>query len=616
MPAHGRRRDRSRNDQHGRRLRAQRPGERPARRGRPPPLAERRLLPPGRRGAGSATRPRRRRVVDARNTISSIKRLIGPGVGLRRAEARAPALPVRAEGGAGSGAARGRPRAGVHAARDQRLRPPPGEADRRPRPRRGWSTGPSSPYRPTSTSCSARRPRWPVASRGSTSCASSTSRPRRRSPTASGARPRSASPSTTSAAARSTARCSTCRATCSRSSPRRATRSSAATTSTSPSPTSMARRVPARAPLRPAHRPASLRAPAHLGRGAEGRALHARAGEREAPRGGLRGRRRAPRSRLRHDARGARDPRGAAGRADVRRLSGGALGGAPAGQRLRQGDPRRGLDAHPERATQGRAVLRGASPRPREPRRGRGHRRRHPGGRADRGRATPEHPTAARPATDVPVPAPSRRRRQGRRRHAGREGLVAPGRARAHARVAASARGGEAHHRPDGRRASPASPGRASVLAGSDPRPHRDAAAPGAVHAAAARDARSGHPRGARHAAPPGARSGRDAADPARLRRRPAGRAASRLAERRGDAPQPDARPWSGRGPSARRSRPRSRRRRRPRPRRSPPTRRRRSGSPSWASGHRSPRCRSRCRARPPLRRRLRRRRPSRARPR
>ncbi len=95
----------------------------------------------------------------------------------------------------------------------------------------------SSPCRPISTTASARRPRMPARSPGSKCCASSTSRPRRRSPTAWSARAAARSRSTISAAAPSTSRCSRSATASSRSSRPTATRSSAAKISTRTSST-------------------------------------------------------------------------------------------------------------------------------------------------------------------------------------------------------------------------------------------------------------------------------------------------------------------------------------------------------------------------------------------
>ena len=97
------------------------------------------------------------------------------------------------------------------------LRPAEDEGDGRSQARRDRSRRPSSPFPPTSTTPSARPPRTPARSPASKCCASSTSRPRLRSPTASTRRrtPRP-SPSTTSAAAPSTSRSSRSATACSR----------------------------------------------------------------------------------------------------------------------------------------------------------------------------------------------------------------------------------------------------------------------------------------------------------------------------------------------------------------------------------------------------------------
>lgn len=96
----------------------------------------------------------------------------------------------------------------------------------------------SSPSRPTSTTRSAPRPRRPVRSPASTSCASSTSPPRPRWRTGWTRAPRSRpSWSSTSVAARSTSRCWNWAKASSRSSRPPATTCSAATTGTSGSST-------------------------------------------------------------------------------------------------------------------------------------------------------------------------------------------------------------------------------------------------------------------------------------------------------------------------------------------------------------------------------------------
>ncbi len=89
---------------------------------------------------------------------------------------------------------------GFHSAED--------EGDRRGLSRPDRSRRRSSPFRPISTTPSARRPRTPARSPASTCCASSTSRRRRRSPMASTRSTPARSPSTISAAAPSTCRSS------------------------------------------------------------------------------------------------------------------------------------------------------------------------------------------------------------------------------------------------------------------------------------------------------------------------------------------------------------------------------------------------------------------------
>ena len=101
------------------------------------------------------------------------------------------------------------------------------------------SPTPSSPSPRTSTTPSARPPRRPARSRASTSCASSTSRPRPRSPTASTrARRTSSSSSSTSVAARSTSPCSRWARTRTTSPPSRSARPPVTTTSVATTGTS------------------------------------------------------------------------------------------------------------------------------------------------------------------------------------------------------------------------------------------------------------------------------------------------------------------------------------------------------------------------------------------
>ena len=120
------------------------------------------------------------------NTVYAVKRLMGRKLEDRAVQPHLLGMPVRGRGGADNGDAhvqlRGRDilaaRGLGDGAREDEARSPRTISARRS-PRR-WSRCP-----PTSTTRSARRPRTPAASPGSTCCASSTSRPRRRSPTAS-----------------------------------------------------------------------------------------------------------------------------------------------------------------------------------------------------------------------------------------------------------------------------------------------------------------------------------------------------------------------------------------------------------------------------------------------
>ena len=116
-------------------------------------------------------------------------------------------------------------------------RDPEGAARRAPRRRwRSRSSARSSPCPPISTTPRARRPAMPRASPASKCCAWSTSRPRRRWPTAWTRGRRASSRSTIWAAAPSTSPCCGWRRACSRCWRPAATPRSAATTSTAPSP--------------------------------------------------------------------------------------------------------------------------------------------------------------------------------------------------------------------------------------------------------------------------------------------------------------------------------------------------------------------------------------------
>ncbi len=149
---------------------------------------------------------KRQAVTNPTNTFFAIKRLIGRNV-------------RRPDGGQGQGhgALRDRQgpdrrrlgprqRQGLFAAADLRLHPAEDEGSRRGASWARRSKRRSSPSRPISTTRSARRPRTPARSPAWKSCASSTSRPRPRSPMAWRRTKARRSPSMTSAAAPSTSR--------------------------------------------------------------------------------------------------------------------------------------------------------------------------------------------------------------------------------------------------------------------------------------------------------------------------------------------------------------------------------------------------------------------------
>ena len=130
------------------------------------------------------------------------------GASVRRGDRRDDDGALQGDAGAERRRAREGAGQGLHAAGNLRDDPAEAQAGRRGVPGRRRSRRRSSRCRRTSTTRSARRPRTPGRSPASRSSASSTSRPRRRWPTASTRRRTRRSPSTTSAAARSTSRSS------------------------------------------------------------------------------------------------------------------------------------------------------------------------------------------------------------------------------------------------------------------------------------------------------------------------------------------------------------------------------------------------------------------------
>ena len=164
----------------------------------------------------SASRPSARRSPIPERTFFAVKRLIGRRYDDPMVEKDKKLVPYKIV------ARRQRRRLGrgrgqdLFAVADFRLHSAEDEGDRRGLSRPEGRPRRSSPFRPISTTRSARPPRTPARSPASKCCASSTSRPRPRSPTGSTRRRPAPSRSTTSAAARSTFRSSRSATACSR----------------------------------------------------------------------------------------------------------------------------------------------------------------------------------------------------------------------------------------------------------------------------------------------------------------------------------------------------------------------------------------------------------------
>ena len=153
--------------------------------------------------------------------------------------------------------------------------------------------------------------------------------------------------------------------------------------------------LPQGSPLRPAHRPADARAAQDDRRGHQDGALDRRDAHGRAQGVRTRRRRLGDQLHVHDDAPRSRSHDHAARRSLVQGHAGRARARAPLAHVVRQGHPRRRLDAHPAHPQARRGVLRRASSRSREPGRGRRDRRRHPGRRAHRGNAQAQHPRAA-----------------------------------------------------------------------------------------------------------------------------------------------------------------------------------------------------------------------------
>ena len=159
---------------------------------------------------------KRQAVTNPEKTIFAVKRLIGRRYDDPMVEKDKKLVPYKiARASQRRRLGRGG-RQDLFALADLRLHPAEDEGDGGSLSRAARSSRPSSRFRPTSTTPSARPPRTPARSPASKCCASSTSRPRPRSPTASTSRRPAPSRSTTSAAAPSTFRSSRSATACSR----------------------------------------------------------------------------------------------------------------------------------------------------------------------------------------------------------------------------------------------------------------------------------------------------------------------------------------------------------------------------------------------------------------
>ena len=127
---------------------------------------------------------KRQAVTNPEHTFFAVKRLIGRRYDDPMVEKDKSSSPTRSSRPERRRLGRGR-RQELFALADLRLHPAEDEGDRRSLSRRDGRRRPSSRFPPISTTPSARPPRTPARSPASKCCASSTSRPRPRSPTAS-----------------------------------------------------------------------------------------------------------------------------------------------------------------------------------------------------------------------------------------------------------------------------------------------------------------------------------------------------------------------------------------------------------------------------------------------